>query len=274
MLAPPMMSTHVISGDQQWSVLARHPYCNFSLVIINGLLASVGGYGSSGNTNSLLSLTGEGGKRQWSEVFPAMPTQRSSTASITTEQALIVAGGHNVGSRLDTVEVMESLQQAQTSVGGGRGEVDSLRGQVRDLQQQNHAMEQDMDQQRHEIEQQRRENEQLHTVHNQVILQVQQLEQQLQGQRVRQRREKFSSCRAQWSEVFPAMLTPRCYTASVTTEALIVAGGGFNGRHLDTVEVMDIPTQQWTTASRLPQPFSLMSATVSGNQLYLAGGRN
>ena len=133
-------SCRVISGDQQWSTLASHQYRNFSLVLINGLLTSVGGYHTGGGfTNSLLSLTGEGEKRQWSEVFPAMPTPRGYTASVTTEQALIVAGG-------------------------------------------------------------------------------------------------------------------------------------FSEQYLDTVEVMDIPSQQWTTASRLPQPFSLMSATTYGDHLYLAGG--
>ena len=133
-------SCRVISGDQQWSTLARHRYHNFSLVLINGLLTSVGGYHTGGGfTNSLLSLTGEGEKRQWSEVFPAMPTPRGYTAPVTTEQALIVAGGY--------------------------------------------------------------------------------------------------------SEV--------C---------------------LDTVEVMDIPSQQWSTASRLPRPFYWMSATICGDQLYLATG--
>ena len=106
-------SCRVISGDQQWSTLPRHRYHNFSLVHITGLLTSVGGYGSdhlrrnSDCTNSLLSLTGKGRKRQWSEVFPAMPTPRSLTASVTTEQALIVAGGFGKGGRLDTVEVMD-----------------------------------------------------------------------------------------------------------------------------------------------------------------------
>ena len=141
-------SCHVISGDQQWSTLPRHPYLDFSLVLINGLLTSVGGrsysVGSGGHsvghyTNSLLSLTGEGGKRLWSEVFPAMPTPRGDTASVTTEQALIVAGGRS------------------------------------------------------------------------GVL------------------------------------------------------------HLDTVEMMDIPSRQWSRTIRLPQPFSLMSATICGHQLYLAG---
>ena len=139
-LSNEVYSCHVISEEQQWSTLASHQYRDFSLVLINGLLTSVGGYSVSGHyTNSLLSLTGEGRKRLWSEVFPAMPTPRSRTTSVTTEQALIVAGGHSK-------------------------------------------------------------------------------------------------------------------------------------QYLDTVEVMDISSQQWSTASRLPQPFDSMSATICGDQLYLAGG--
>ena len=134
-------SCRVISWGQKWSTLARHRYRDFSLVLINGLLTSAGGHGSSGNTNSLLSLTGEGRNKQWSEVFPAMPTPRSWTASVTTEQALIVTGGH---------------------------------------------------------------------------------------------------CE----------------------------------RYLYIVEVMDIPSQQWTTASRLPHPFNRTSTIICGDQLYLAGGQD
>ena len=104
-------SCRVISWDQQWSTLARHQYRDFSLVLINGLLTSVGGYSGGHYTNSLLSLTGDGGKRQWSEVFPAMPTPRSDTASITTEQALIVIGGCGEAQGLDTVEVMDIPSQ-------------------------------------------------------------------------------------------------------------------------------------------------------------------
>ena len=102
-------SCHVISGEQQCSTLPRHRYHDFNLVVINGLLTSVGGRsGWFGRcTNSLLSLTGEGGKRQWSEVFLTMPTPRSLTASVTTEQALIVAGGMSGVRRLHTVEVMD-----------------------------------------------------------------------------------------------------------------------------------------------------------------------
>ena len=79
--------------------------------------------------------------------------------------------------------------------------------------------------------------------------------------------------RRQWSQIFPAMPTPRYQTVSVTTQqTLIVAGGVAKGENLTIVEVMDIPTKQWTTASHLPHPFGQISGTILGDQLYLAGG--
>ena len=79
--------------------------------------------------------------------------------------------------------------------------------------------------------------------------------------------------RRQWSEVFHPMLIARSYTACITTEqALIVAGGLCRGDPVDTVEVMNISTKVWTTASSLPQKLSLLSGIVSGDTLYLAGG--
>ena len=95
-----------IPGNEQWSRLPYNPNKTFSLAVIDGLLTSVGGSGSRGPTNTLLSLTGEGKRKQWSEVFPPMPTPRFSTTCITTEKALVVAGGY-AGDNMATVEVMD-----------------------------------------------------------------------------------------------------------------------------------------------------------------------
>ena len=100
-------SFQISSGDQQWSTLPSRYYC-FSLAVIDSLITSIGGRGLHGgpSTNTLLTLTGEGRERQWYEVFPPMPTARNMHASVTTEQALVVAGGHDGSKHLDTVEVM------------------------------------------------------------------------------------------------------------------------------------------------------------------------
>ena len=119
-------SYQIVSGEEQWSSLPDNPYKTFSLAVIDGLLTSVGGHKSgsivgvggfklgSGQTNTLLSLTGAGKKRKWSKVFPPMPTVRSRTIAISTEHVLVVAGGF-YGNNLDTVEVMNITTKQWTT---------------------------------------------------------------------------------------------------------------------------------------------------------------
>ena len=99
-------SCQMTSEGLLWSTLPNSRYMWFSLAVIDGLLTCVGGRSGGSHTNTLHSLTGGGCKRQWSEVFPPMPTARRTTASVTTEQALVVAGGCAGEKNLDTVEVM------------------------------------------------------------------------------------------------------------------------------------------------------------------------
>ena len=82
-----------IQGLEEWSQLPDNPCRDFGLAVIDGLLTSVGGCILHPPTNTLLSLTGEGERKQWSEIFPPMPTPRSSAPCVSTEPALIVAGG-------------------------------------------------------------------------------------------------------------------------------------------------------------------------------------
>ena len=112
--SPRVYSYQNILGNEQWSRLPDNPNKTFSLAVIDGLLTSVGGKDSRSLTNTLLSLTGEGEKK-WSEVFPPMPTQRSLTACITTEKALVVVGGF-AGDNLSTVEVMDINTKQWTTV--------------------------------------------------------------------------------------------------------------------------------------------------------------
>ena len=100
---------------KQWSRLPDNPNGNSSIAVIDGLLTSVGGKNSGGPTNILLSLTGEGESKQWCEVFPPMPTPRSSTACITTKNVLVVAGGYT-GGDLATMEVMDMNTKQWTTI--------------------------------------------------------------------------------------------------------------------------------------------------------------
>ena len=77
-----------------------------------------------------------------------------------------------------------------------------------------------------------------------------------------------------WVKQFPPMPSKRSDTAVVSTKQhLIVAGGKDNQLiRLDTVEVMDIETLVWSIAAILPHPYSQVSATICGDQLYMLGG--
>ena len=81
-----------------------------------------------------------------------------------------------------------------------------------------------------------------------------------------------------WSDVFPPMPTQRHVTAAVTSkEHLIVAGGStrpYSGNSVSTVEVMDTKILVWSTVASLPHPYSLTSATICGDQLYMLGGND
>ena len=98
-------------GEEQWCQLPDNANINCGLAVLDGLLTSVGG----SRTNRLLSLTGETKMKQWSVVFSPMPTPRESTACVTTEQVLVVAGGYSAG-YLDTVEVMKISTKQWTTV--------------------------------------------------------------------------------------------------------------------------------------------------------------
>ena len=94
-----------------WSQMPECPYEYFTLATVNGLLTAVGGKQSdkSTNVNILLSLTGEGSKRKWSELFPPMPTKRNGTAVVCSGRSLVVAGGRGDNdTNLSTVEVMDT----------------------------------------------------------------------------------------------------------------------------------------------------------------------
>ena len=71
------------------------------------------------------------------------------------------------------------------------------------------------------------------------------------------------------------MPTNRCGSSALLTRtSLIVAGGvGIENSLLATVEVMNIETHQWFTATSLPKPLHMSSLVQVGeDEIYLLGG--
>ena len=106
--------TYHISSSS-WSLTPDTPYNGFALAVIDDLLTAVGGYGRDfKNTNKLLSLTGEGSGRRWTEKFPPMPTKRYDVSALCTGITLIAAGGCGPDDKdevLQTVEVLNTETQ-------------------------------------------------------------------------------------------------------------------------------------------------------------------
>ena len=106
-----------IAGEERWSLLPVNPYENFGLVVIDGVLTSVGGEKSPCCTNELLSLREVGKSKQWSEILPSMPTRRHSAACVTTKEVLVAIGGSvSQHTRSDIVEVMNIETKQWTEV--------------------------------------------------------------------------------------------------------------------------------------------------------------
>ena len=103
------------STTKKWSELPEYRYEGGTLAVINGQLTGIGGCTeyrfAIEYTNKLLSLRGSLFRRQWSDVFPPMPTKRRGTSAITSKEHLIVAGGTtgpHCSDNLNTVEVMNT----------------------------------------------------------------------------------------------------------------------------------------------------------------------
>ena len=76
-----------------------------------------------------------------------------------------------------------------------------------------------------------------------------------------------------WVEQLPCMRRERRDSAAVCSGKTLVVIGGWSGdARLKTVELLDIDSRRWFTASELPHPLSEASATVCGDNLYLVGG--
>ena len=95
--------------SRDWNQLPRCPLGHPTLVIIDGKLTAIGN--NNPLSNELVTLqepSRDGGRAQWTSVYPPMPTKRYLTTALCTETSLIVAGGVGEGNRLlTTVEIME-----------------------------------------------------------------------------------------------------------------------------------------------------------------------
>ena len=84
-----------------------------------------------------------------------------------------------------------------------------------------------------------------------------------------------SSILTKWKKLLPPMPTKRVNPAAVTTPThLVVAGGSprrIGSAGLSTVEVLNLHTLQWASASSSPEALVYPSMTLCGEHVYLSG---
>lgn len=92
-----------------WSAgLPDCPQRESTLVCIKGVITAVGGTEDRVCTDKLISLVGEGRTKRWVRFFPPMPTKRSHPIVACLLNRLIVAGGAQRGTAVDTIEVLNT----------------------------------------------------------------------------------------------------------------------------------------------------------------------
>ena len=79
-----------------------------------------------------------------------------------------------------------------------------------------------------------------------------------------------------WTEEFPPMPTKRWGSAALCTGTALIVAGGTNkaGIRLQTVEVLNTETLQWSTAADLPKPLQYAPAAVCCDRVYILGETN
>ena len=79
--------------------------------------------------------------------------------------------------------------------------------------------------------------------------------------------------RRQWTHPYESMPTPRSGPSAVVYKKwLIVAGGSTGFSKISTIEVLDIPSNQWNSAPPAPTPWSEMRSAIIGDMCYFMGG--
>ena len=75
-----------------------------------------------------------------------------------------------------------------------------------------------------------------------------------------------------WIEQYPPMPTKRKLAAVHSTNTHVIVIGGSDGVRLTATEILDLETQQWSTASPVPYGIYLATMSLCGETLYLMGG--
>ena len=81
-----------------------------------------------------------------------------------------------------------------------------------------------------------------------------------------------SSSKVKWEKLLPPMPTGRIRPAAVTTRIHVIVAGG-TSRCDSTVDILNLHTLQWASASSSPEALQHPSMTLCGEHVYLSGDK-
>jgi Kelch motif len=85
---------------------------------------------------------------------------------------------------------------------------------------------------------------------------------------------RYSPETRSWTTLPPMQIARGAVAAGVVGDRLIVAGGMVRGAPLDTVEIYDFTTGEWSRGASLPEPREHTAGAVLDGRFYVIGGRN
>ncbi|XP_064405425.1 probable serine/threonine-protein kinase kinY [Halichondria panicea] len=92
-------------SNNQWYELPPCPNLYFTIVSVNDMLTTVGGYSDTQQySNKLYSYI----NNKWVEHFPPMPTKRWTPGAVYANNTLVVVGGYSHAKHLNTVEILNT----------------------------------------------------------------------------------------------------------------------------------------------------------------------
>ena len=95
--------------NKQWCLMPEHPLDEFTIVCVDGVLTSVGGFNDGWFSNSGSKVVYSFIDNKWVRHFPPMPTGCRVPAAVYTESILVVAGGLGITIGIATVAVLNTL---------------------------------------------------------------------------------------------------------------------------------------------------------------------
>ena len=83
--------------------------------------------------------------------------------------------------------------------------------------------------------------------------------------------ELYTYSQGKWVEEYPSMPTKRWKCSSVYTNSVLIVAGGVSGdrTYLDTVEILNIHSKQWSKVNSLPTPIGFSSASICGEHIFV-----